>query len=262
MLTPLYQNYNTPKNNVNFKAIPLAEYNYLKKDDKVTIYQLEKRDINYMKGIMDNLDSFEKKYDIDNESAKQVIEEALGAGIEILKETHHPEEKARVLTAFYDNEPSAILIGNALKIDKKGGFHYSSRKEHEPNETELDWLATWNKKIPGEGQAIVYEYFNTLADDGFKTCFVRSEIPQKSSAVNFYTRMGFKKLSNRPRAILRKNDNHYVIGKFDDKADKIIPMKATNIGDILAEKAAIVQRQEIEDKLSCKLPPESFECVA
>ena len=73
---------NSPK----FKAKALAEYGYLSdKDKKVVVYQLEKSDIGYMEHIVDNLDSFNKKYDIDNDSAKQVIEEAFNAGIQILK---------------------------------------------------------------------------------------------------------------------------------------------------------------------------------
>ena len=111
------------------------------------------------------------------ESERAEIEEALNASLAILTK-NRPDDKTRILMAFYKNEPSSILIGNALKVDKKGHLHYSSRKNHSKNETELDWLATWNKKIPGEGQATVYEYFFTLLNDGFKQCFVRSEIPE------------------------------------------------------------------------------------
>ena len=254
--------YNTCKTKkTSFGAIQLARYGYLgNKSKDVIVYQLEKSDFGYMKRLVENLKSFYKKYEIDNESAKQVIEEAFKASIEILKCKTQPFDKTRILMAFYNNEPSSILIGNALKIDKKGNFHYSSRKNHAEKETELDWLATWNKKIPGEGQATVYEYFYTLLKDGFKQCFVRSELPEKSSAVNFYTRMGFGKLSDRKRSILRKNDNKYVIGKFDDKADKIIPMKATvmDIINTIKEKADMIMRVENTTKYSCSLPYEEF----
>ena len=245
--------------NTSFKALPLAEYGYLNNKAKnVVIYQLEKSDIGYMQHIVKNLDKFYKKYDVDNESAKQVIAEAFGAGIEILKAEKQPESKARILMAFCDNEPSSILIGNVLKIDKRGNFHYSSRKNHSKGETELDWLATWNKKFPGEGKATVYEYFYTLLNDGFKQCFVRSELPEKSSAVKFYTNMGFEKLSEKPRSILRKNDNRYVIGSFDDNTDKIIPMKATVMDFIntIKEKADMVMRKEIKNAQPRSLPKE------
>ena len=163
--------------------------------------------------------------------------------------------------AFYNNEPCSILIGNVLKVDKSGRYHYSSRKNHAKQETELDWLATWNKKIPGEGQATVYEYFLTLLKDGFQHCFVRSEIPEKSSAVAFYTKMGFNKLSEIPRKILRKNDNKYVIGSYDDKCDTIIPMKATVMDMIktIKEKACLVMRKQLKTNSTKTLPKEHFE---
>ena len=255
--------YNSCKaRNPSFNAIQLARYGYLgNKSKDVIIYQLEESDIGYIKHLVENLKSFYKKYEVKNESAKQVIEEAFNASIEILSSKKLPFDKTRILMAFYDNEPSSILIGNALKVDKKGNFHYSSRKNHAKNETELDWLATWNDKIPGEGQATVYEYFFTLLRDGFKQCFVRSELPEKSSAVNFYTRMGFDKLTKRKRSIFRRNDNQYVIGSFDDVADKIIPMKATVMDMIntIKEKANTIMRVENETKYSCSLPYEKFD---
>ena len=254
-------NNNYPNRMPNFKAVPLAEYGYLrKKADRVVIYQLEKTDIGYLQSILNKLESFYKKYDVDNESARQVIKEAFEASVKILEGKHNPEEKAKILMAFYNDQPSSILVGNALKVDKDGGFHYSSRKNHAQNETELDWLATWNKKIRGEGQATVYEYFYTLLKDGFKQCFVRSELLGKSSAVDFYTKMGFEKLSDIPRKILRKNDNQYLIGTFDDLEDEIIPMKATVMDMIntIKAKSKSIMRKEIETKVSVKLPEEKW----
>ena len=259
MINSINLNDKHPNTNIRFKALPLAEYNYLGKSKKVTIYQLKKSDIGYLEHLVANLDKFLKKYNVDNASARQVIEEAFRAGIELLKR-NKSEKKAKILMAFYNNEPSSILIGNALKVDNKGGLHYSSRKNHAKNETELDWLATWNKKFPGEGQATVYEYFLTLLNDGFHQCFVRAEIPEKSSAVAFYTKMGFDKLSEVPRKILRKNDNKYVIGNFDDNSDTIIPMKATVIDMIktIKEKACLVMRKQIKTNGSYVLPKEQF----
>jgi len=262
LLPTLNHNY---RNSTNFKAIPLAQYGYMQdKSKNVMVYQLEKSDIDYMKNIVNNMDSFYKKYEIENESAKQVIDEAFRAGVKILSADNPREDKAHILMAFCNDEPSSILIGNVLKVDKNGNYHYSSRKNHSKDETELDWLATWNKKIPGEGQATVYEYFHTLLKDGFKQCFVRSELPEKSSAVDFYTRMGFDKLSDKPRPILRENDNRYVIGSYDDESDEIIPMKATvsDMLDTIKEKADVVMRKEIKNSYSRALPKENFNCIA
>ena len=131
--SPSY-NYNT-----SFRAIPLAKYGYLNDKAKdVIVYQLEKKDIDYLRFISKNIEKFYEKYDIKDESTKQVVKEAFDAGAEILSEKNYKEEKAKVLLAFSDEEPSAILIGNTLKIDKNGRFHYSSRKNHSTDETELD----------------------------------------------------------------------------------------------------------------------------
>ena len=244
-------NYNKP----NFKAIPMAEYKYLNdKDKNVVVYQLEERDSDYLKYISDNINGFYRRHDIQDDSTKQVVKEAVDAGIEILN--NEEEEKAKVLLALSDEEPSAILIGNVLKADKKGGLHYSSRKNHAKDETELDWLATWNKNILGEGKVIVNEYFHTLAKDGFKQVYVRSEIPEKSFAMGFYKKMGFEPLTDEQREILRKNDNQYLIGEFDEPEDYIIPMKATSsdIEKTLNKRDKELKRKELNDRGSVDLP--------
>jgi len=247
----------TKYNNPAFRAIPLAKYNYFdKKDQNVTVYQLEKSDVGYLRGISDNIEKFYKKHDINDFSTKQVVEEAVNAGIKILEAKHNPEEKAKVMLALCENEPSAILIGNVLKTDNKGLYHYSSRKNHAKDETELDWLATWNKNILGEGKVIVNEYFHTLAKDGFKQVYVRSEIPENSFAKNFYEKMGFEPLSEDQREIIRKNDNKYLIGSFDEPDDYIIPMKATSsdIEKTIYKRDKELKRKEITDTGSVDLP--------
>jgi len=252
--------YFQPSYNTNFKAIPLAKYCYLNDKAKdVIVYQLEKKDIDYLKHISENIEAFYKKHEIEDDSTRQVVKEAFEAGVEILKETKYKEEKAKVLLALSEEEPSAILIGNTLKIDKNGKYHYSSRKNHSADETELDWLATWNKKILGEGKVIVCEFFHTLLKDGFKQCYVRSEVPEKSFAKDFYKAMGFRILSNRQRKIQRKNDNTYIIGNFDAPKDMIIPMKATtrNIHRSMNKRSKELMRKELE-QFSADLPKEEL----
>ncbi|MBO6181725.1 hypothetical protein J6O86_08580 [bacterium] len=240
---------------LNFTAIPLAKYGYLhdKKQD-VMVYQLEKKDVDYLQYISDNIDGFYKKHDIKDDSTKQVVKEAVDAGIEILQSKY--EKKAKVLLALSDEEPSAILIGNVLKVDKNGGFHYSSRKNHSKDETELDWLATWNKKILGEGKVIVTEFFHSALKDGFKQIYVRSEVPEKSFAKDFYKKMGFEPLSDEQREIQRENDNRYLIGDFDALEDNIIPMKATtrDIKNSLKKRTEELERKELIHTYSVNLP--------
>ena len=239
----------------NFTAIPLAQYGYLhNKKQNVAVYQLEKQDVNYLQNISDNIDNFYKKYEITDDSTKQVLKEAVDAGIEILQSKY--EKKAKVLLAFSNNEPSAILIGNVLKVDKNGGFHYSSRKNHSKGETELDWLATWNKKIFGEGKVIVTEFFHSVLKDGFKHIYVRSEVPEKSFALDFYKKMGFEPLSEEQREIQRKNDNRYLIGDYDSLEDNIIPMKITTraVKNSIKQRSDELDRKEYKDHISICLP--------
>ena len=244
---------------LNFTAIPLAKYGYLHdKRQDVTVYELEQRDIDYLKNISDNIDGFYKKHEITDDSTKQVVKEAVDAGIEILQSKY--EKKAKILLALSDEEPSAILIGNVLKVDKNGKFHYSSRKNHSKDETELDWLATWNKKIFGEGKVIVTEFFHTVLKDGFKQIYVRSEVPEKSFAMVFYKKMGFEPLSDEQREIQRENDNRYVIGDYDDMEDNIIPMKitTTDIKKSLKKRTEELERKEYKERFSVDLPMKKF----
>lgn len=239
----------------NFGAIPLARYGYLHdKNQDVMVYQLEEKDVDYLKYISDNIDGFYKRHDITDISTKQVVKEAVDAGVEILQSKY--EKKAKVLLALSDEEPSAILIGNVLKVDKNGKFHYSSRKNHSKDETELDWLATWNKKILGEGKVIVTEYFHTVLKDKFKQIYVRSEVPEKSFAQSFYEKMGFEPLSDEQREIQRENDNRYVIGDYDALEDSIVPMKITTTGikNSLKKRAQELERKESNHPYSVDLP--------
>lgn len=249
--------YQNKINNPYFTAIPLAKYEYLHdKNRNVMVYQLEKRDIEYLKYLSANIDKFYKKHEINDDSTKQVLKEAVDAGLKILQDKYNCEDKAKVFLALSDKEPSAILIGNALKIDKNGKYHYSSRKNHAKDETELDWLATWNKKILGEGKVIVTEFFHTVLKDKFKQIYVRSEIPEKSFAFDFYKKMGFEPLSDEQREIQRINDNRYVIGNYDDLDDNIIPMKITTKGikRVLKERSEELERKEYKNPFSVDLP--------
>ena len=250
-----YQQQNNINNRPAFKAIPRADYKILGNPSAITIYQLEKKDIELLKKFTSKMGEFFKKHEIEDESRKQVVEEAFNAAIQILKGEKKPEEKAKILVAYAEKEPCGIIIGNALKVDKRGKFHYSSRKNHKENETELDWLATWNKKFKGVGKTLVNEFFHTLPADDFGHVYVRSEIPEKSCAVKFYECMGFKPLSNDYRVIQRKNDNGYVIGTYDALDDLVVGMKANTerINKVMAKREKELNRDVREHPCSYDL---------
>ena len=90
-------NQNNSYHNIGFQAIPLARYGYLRHKSKdVVMYQLENSDSEYIRHLIKNLKSFFVKYNVENESAKQVIEEAFYASVELLKEKKHPKDKTRI----------------------------------------------------------------------------------------------------------------------------------------------------------------------
>lgn len=209
-----------------FTAVRSANYRVLK--DKIQIMKLNKYDVDYIKYVTEKLPELMKKHDVQDESRKQVMEEAFNACAELLTGKKSPEDKSSILLALSNNEPCGILIGNVPKSDKARRVHYSSRKNHAKDETELDWLATWNKDVKGVGKALVTEFFNSLKTDGFKSVYVRSEVPEKSCAKYFYEAMGFKPISESQQKIVKKGDNNYLIGQFDEPNDCIIPMKATS----------------------------------
>lgn len=215
--------------NLNFTAIPLARYQTIK-GDSVCVYQLEKKDKQYVSNFVKNIKQYFKDKQIDDFSHKQVMEEAFSAAEKILASPN--ESKAKVFLAVNRLEPCGIIIGNVSKKSHSGQIVYSSRKNHARKETELDWLATWNssknKPIKGVGKMLISEYFDTLTKDGFRDVYVRSEVPERSYAQSLYDKMGFEVLQNKRENIIKTQTNRYVIGNYDYVDDKIVPMIATS----------------------------------
>ena len=228
-----------------FKAIPLARYN-TEPDVFVTIYQLEKKDLSFITSFLDNINQYFKNKKIYDFAHKQVMEEAFGA-VKALLTSEHQEKKAKSLLAVAEMEPCGILVGNVAKKQKIGNkLVYSSRKNHASKETELDWLTTWNaklgKKMKNTATALAAEYYDTVIKDGFRDIYVRSEVPEKSYAVDFYKSIGFIELSKDRKKLAKYQTNRYLIGNYDNPKDEVIPMIATR-GNIIKVK------EELFDKL-------------
>ena len=137
-----------------------------------------------------------------------------------------------MFAAVHDGDICGLLVANVpKKLPVSETTVHSSRHNPAKNETELDWLVTWNakqnEKIKGVGKALVSEYFKTVKTDGFRDVYVRSEIPEHSYALRFYESIGFEKLSNKRIKLANKNTNKYVIDDKSDPEDTIIPMIIT-----------------------------------
>ena len=213
------------KQNCSFKAIPRAKY--LNAGNKVEVIQLEKQDVPFINNFLSNINSYFKKHKINDSAHKEIMLDSFNATKEIL-ENSDKLKKSKVLLAVANKEPQGIIIANILKKGNDNKLHYSSRHNHASTETELDWIVTWNKYLPNKtkniGKVLTTEYFMTLKKDKFKSVFVRSELPEKSCASNFYNKMGFEDITTKREKLEKHNSNKYIIKTLDNPQDEIIPM--------------------------------------
>ena len=114
-----------------------------------------------------------------------------------------------MFVATQDGSPCGLLVGNIPKHVYDGErICYSSRHNPAKNETELDWLVTWQPKgkckIKGIGKALVGEFYRTIKKDKFRDVFVRSEVPENSYASEFYESIGFEQLGKKRLKLFNK----------------------------------------------------------
>ena len=210
-----------------FSAQLLSQWRCLSKSAKpknVTILALEKRDLDYIKSFRQNLDRFNYLTPI-----RQAIIDASTQMIrDILEKMSDEKNKIKMFAAVHDGDICGLLVANVpKKLPVTENTVYSSRHNPAKNETELDWLVTWEpkigEKIKGVGKALVSEYFRTVKSDKFRDVFVRSEIPEYSYALQFYESIGFEKIFDKRKKLSNKNTNQYVVNDMSNPEDKIIP---------------------------------------
>ena len=253
-------NYNYQTNQIpqrtNFTAVPKANYKLFKNTGKAVIYELEKSDIPFLEKIKANIVQFFQKHQITDEAKQEIFEDSLDASLNILKDSEKLGKKAKIYFAVAEKQPCGLIVGNAAKVDKKGKLVYSSRKNHGSKETELDFLSACHPEYKGTGKALVNEYLIGTKEAGFKDVYVRSEVPQYSGAVDFYSKNGFKSLTGEKQKLdLKKGDNSYVGGDYFDPNDLILPMKATpkRVNETIKETSKAMERREYPVKYSYDL---------
>ena len=239
------QNFNT-----NFKAQLLAQWRCLNSTNKprnISIASLEKIDLEFIKEFRKKLNIYEHLT-----PAQQAIIDFSTKTIEtILESIIDKYKKIKMYIAIYNGKPCGILIGNIpKKIPTTENITYSSRHNAARNETEVDWLVTWNpnknEKIKGIGKSLVCEFFRTLKNDNFRDVFVRSEVPEFSYAASFYESLGFERLGKKRIPLLNKNTSPYVIADSSDSSEQVIPMIITKgeINKLLKKIDNEIPRQE------------------
>ena len=194
----------------NFTALRRATYNCKTTNNEtkpITIYELEARDAEYIKKLMNSLEmSDECKQNRDYKSKIEVTGGGLGDIYETCLRKRAKDidfSKTRMFMAFDGKNTCGFIMGNIPKMNKETGegIQYSVRKECNPTETELDWFATWTEagaeKIKGVGSALSTEFFISTKNDGFKDIFVQSEIGENSDAQGVYGTFGFKPVGDK-----------------------------------------------------------------
>lgn len=238
--------------NTKFSAIPVAQWRCKTLNNRIKnimIVSFEKKDIEFVEKFI------EKTGDIcqNDKSKQEIVTQTIFTIRDILKESNKIFEKVKMYVAIHEGTPCGLLVGNSPKhnIDNKQ-IKYSSRHNSAKNETELDWLVTWQpkgkSKIKGVGKSLVGEYFRTIKKDKFRDVFVRSEVPEKSYAISFYEQMGFERLGIKRLKLYNKNSAQYILSDYGGAEDDTIPMIATrktlsNVYNDLSKKMA---RQEFK----------------
>lgn len=257
--------------NETFKGLQVSTYNVIEKhpnNEKVlkelTIYEMEPKDIPF-------LNDLEKKIKLLRKNArrkdKKNLYKIVISSIEEAKSTlklrkdFKINDPSVIYLASIEKQPCGILMGNMPKINTDDcQLTFSNRNK--PNETELDWIATWQPKkgqyLKCTGTALVSEFFNFCKNlKNIDSIFVRSEVPHKSKAFDFYHNLGFNHTgektmpvdnNSRPKEIAK-----LLLKSFKPDRSHIIPME-------ISTKDAVIKADHYFSKLNrTELEQRSFD---
>ncbi len=236
---------------LNFRAIPLAQWRCKTLNNKpknITIINFEEKDLKLVEKFIEKSDLICKK----DRLKQELVKNAICTIRDVLSIKDKAFKKVKMFLAIHEGTPCGLLVGNVPKhfLDSEQ-IKYSSRHNSAKNETELDWLVTWQprgkSKIKGVGKALVGEYFKTIRKDRFRDIFVRSEVPENSFATSFYESLGFESLSQKRLKLFNKNSAQYLVPDYGIATDDTIPMLITRKNS-----------QEMADYLSKKMLRQEF----
>lgn len=229
----------------NFRAIPLGQYKPFE-DNIVDVYKLEKRDLPYIQGICKDIKNYFQTKSITDETTQDIMHDSFECVYKLLNSSESVSKNTDMLVGVKDKEIKGILIGNVPKRNSAGKIHYSSRNNHTKNEQELDWFVTWNSH--GVGKSLICEFFKGIKQMKFKKLFVRSELPENSTAQDIYEHFGFKQISKREDWI-KHSRAIPVTNKVDELTNsEIIPMIINKLNLKKTEKdlCSLCQRKDLD----------------
>lgn len=218
--------------NPSFRAKLLSQWrcsNAKNNAKNISIVSIEKNDLDFMQKFL----GYVEKQQNNKKSVKEIMVYATKTIIEILESNLPKMDKIKMFVATYNNKPCGIFVANIPKsYAGDESYVYSARHNSSKNETEIDWLVTWNpngkEKLKGIGKALVGEYFHTVKGDKFRDVYVRSEVPEKSFATYFYERLGFERLNSKRLKLSNKNSAQCIVANYDsNNNDDTIPMIIT-----------------------------------
>ena len=236
---------------VSFKARFISRYTVSSYNTpvKLDILKLEPKDYSFVDSFVNVVNKKTAVSDAEI-SKKVVMREAFLDLKDLLIKQKIKDDKIYKNSVSYlavcEDKPAGLLIGNLPKIDiNKDDIHYSSRKNHGKNETELDWLVTWANSVKGIGRALVTEYFLNLKK--FKQVFIRSVVPENSHAFEFYKSLGFQQIGARSLNYKYANNIDLIHGNYEDSSylNEIMPMlvRKKEIKKVVDENVLSLQRQ-------------------
>lgn len=239
--------------NLSFRAKLLSQWRCSSTNNKtknVAIVSIDKSDLAFAEKFIKYIGNLKN----DNKSAKEIMDNSSKTILEILKSDIYDSEKIKIYIATYDEIPCGIFVANMPKfLPNNTTVLHSSRHNPAKKETELDWLVTWNpkgnEKLKGVGKALVGEFFRTVKQDNFRDVFVRSEVPEKSYAKNFYESLGFEQIGKKRVRLFNRNSAQSLINDYTEKNDETVPMLITRskIQEIAKKLASKMGRKEFKE---------------
>lgn len=241
------------QDNVDFRAKLLSQWRCSSAKNKtknIAIVALEKKDSVFAEKFVEYIENLKN----DDKNAKKIMQDSSKTILEVLKSDVSEVEKVKIYIATHDEIPCGIFVANMPKVlPNEEGLVYSSRHNSAKNETEMDWLVTWNpkgnEKLKGVGKALVGEFFRTVKRDKFRDVFVRSEVPEKSYAMSFYESLGFEQLGKKRLRLFNKNSARSLIKDCTEENDETVPMIVTRskIQKVAEELAKKMGRKEFKE---------------
>lgn len=201
-------NFDCKKANINFKAIPIANFTTKAVDELgaavpkvVSIFEAEPKDSFIFADAMAKMDKVDliPSYESPFHKLIHKIDASITLGecvsmLDKMKSVSEPLfQKTKIFFGVSDGEFCGVAVANIPKISSDNQIVFSTRAK--PGETELDMLFTnltsKREKLKGLGKIFVAQVYDFFRDSDFNSLYIRSELPESSPfSLKTYESMG------------------------------------------------------------------------